>query len=117
MKSRVTSGQIAKRSDMLEIGCRKCDLYDRLSVASLIEQYGADQPISGLLDTLANCPRRQSPSIFARCGAYWKLPQHDEVLRIVVPIIIVAALVFSLALMLAVFGFATPRIWAPRSTF
>jgi hypothetical protein len=78
---------------MLEMGCRKCDLYDRLSVARLIEEYGADQALPGLLKTFtADCSRHRALSIYSRCGAYWEFMRHDPALRIALPIIILAAL-------------------------
>jgi hypothetical protein len=71
MKTEITLGQVAEHLEMLEIGCRKCERYGRQRVARLIEEYGADQAMPGLLKTLAaDCPRQQAHSIYDRCGAY-----------------------------------------------
>jgi hypothetical protein len=103
MKTEITLGEVAEHLEMIEIGCRKCDRYARLSVGRLIEEYGAHQAMRGLLSTFAaDCPRQRAPSIYARCGAYWKF-HHDDALRIVLLIIILAAL--------ALFGLTTPPIW------
>jgi hypothetical protein len=64
MRTEITIGQVAQYLALLEIGCRKCDRYGRLSIASLITKYGADQALPGLLKTLvANCPRQRAYSI------------------------------------------------------
>jgi hypothetical protein len=123
MKTEITLGEVPGHLEMIEIGCSKCDLYDRLSVARLIEEYGADQALPGLLRTLtADCPRHRARTIYARCGAYWGFMRHDPALRIVLPIIMLAALALSLASALLLFGLAAPPIWvvtpdasAPRS--
>jgi hypothetical protein len=123
MKTEITLGEVAEHLEMIEIGCHKCDLYDRLSVARLIEEYGADQASPGLLRTVTvDCPRHRARSIYARCGAYWEFMRHDPALRVVLPIIILAALALSLASALLLFGLAAAPIWvmtpdvsAPRS--
>ena len=111
MRTEITLGQVAEHLEMIEIECGKCDRYDRLSVARLIEEYGAKQAMPGLLSTLAaDCPRQQAHSIYNRCGAYWSFMHHDGALRIVLLIIILAALVLSFAA-LALFGLTAPPIW------
>jgi hypothetical protein len=99
MQTEITLAEVAEHLEVIEIGCRKCDLYDRLSVAELIEEYGADQALPGLLGTFtANCPRHRARPIYARCGAYWELMRRDPAPRIVLPIIILAALAAALLL-------------------
>jgi hypothetical protein len=112
-------GDVAEHLEMLEIACRKCGLYDRLNVAELIEEYGSDQALPGLLGTFtADCPRHRARPIRGRCGSYWEFMRRDLAPRIVLPIIILAALASALLL----FGLAATPIWvitpdasAPRS--
>jgi hypothetical protein len=119
VRTEITLAEVAAHLEVLEIGCRKCDLYDRLSVAELIEEYGADQALPGLIRTFtADCPRQRARTIYARCGAYWEFMRRDPAPRIVLPIIILAALAIALLL----FGLAATPIWvitpdvsAPRS--
>jgi|HubBroStandDraft_6_1064221.scaffolds.fasta_scaffold315375_4 hypothetical protein len=111
MKTDITLGHVAEHLEMLEIGCRKCDLYDRLSVARLIEEYGADQAMPELLRSLAaDCPRQPALLVYARCGAYWKFMRHERALRMVLLIIVLAALALSLVA-LGLFSLPTPPIW------
>jgi hypothetical protein len=110
MRTEITLGKVAEHLEMIEIECRKCDRYDRLSVARLIEEYGAEQAMPGLLSTLAaDCPRQRAHSIYNRCGAYWRF-MRDDSLRIVLPIIILVALALSFAAF-ALFGLTAPPIW------
>jgi hypothetical protein len=107
-------GDVAEHLEMLEIACRKCGLYDRLNVAELIEEYGSDQALPGLLGTFtADCPRHRARPIRG-----WEFMRRDLAPRIVLPIIILAALASALLL----FGLAATPIWvitpdasAPRS--
>jgi hypothetical protein len=63
-----------------------------------------------LLSTLsAACKHQRAHSIYNRCGAYWRL-MRDDALRIVMPIIILAALALSFAAF-ALFGLTAPPIW------
>jgi hypothetical protein len=123
VQTEITLAEVAEHLEVVEIGCRKCDLYDRLNVARLIEEHGADQALPALLGTFtADCPRHRARPIYARCGAYWEFRRHDPALRIVLPVIILAALALCLASALLLFGLAAPPIWvvtpdvsAPRS--
>ena len=72
MQSETTLAQVAEHLSMLEVGCRKCERYGRLSIARLIAEHGAGQGLNGLLGMLsADCPRNTAHSIYDRCGAYY----------------------------------------------
>jgi hypothetical protein len=47
MRTEITLSQVAEHLEMIEIECRKWDRYDQLSVARLIEGYGAEQAMPG----------------------------------------------------------------------
>jgi hypothetical protein len=68
---------IADKITMLEIACRRCGRPGRLSMARLIEQYGADIRLPELQHVLASdCPRVVADSISAQRDVY--CPQLDR---------------------------------------
>jgi hypothetical protein len=52
MQTETTLAQVAEHLSMLEVGCRKCERYGRLSIARLIAEHGAGQGMNGLLGLL-----------------------------------------------------------------
>jgi hypothetical protein len=43
MQTETTLARVAEHLSMLEVGCRKCERYGRLSIARLIAEHGAGQ--------------------------------------------------------------------------
>ena len=73
----ITLGELAERSPVLSVACRRCGRNGRLHVAKLIAQHGAAMGLPQLKHILAaDCPRLNSWSIYDRCGAnYPELPR------------------------------------------
>jgi hypothetical protein len=70
MKMVITLADTARVQDVLELRCEKCDRYGRFRVAGLIERYGRDMGLPELRGILsADCPSRQSVSIYDQCQA------------------------------------------------
>ena len=65
-------GQVEARTLMLDVVCSHCDRRGCLSTARLVERHGPDLPMPALLDLLtADCPRRNSGSLYQACGAHF----------------------------------------------
>jgi hypothetical protein len=56
----------------ITIVCEPCGRRGRYGVARLIERHGADIKMPDLLETLANCPKTRSASIYDRCKAVYE---------------------------------------------
>jgi len=68
----VSLGEIAGKLTMLEVACSKCERHGRLSVAELIERYGAASDLFNLRTVLAaDCPRAGAGSMKEQCGAHY----------------------------------------------
>jgi hypothetical protein len=68
----VPSGALTLRNlpgDYLELACRKCERWGRLSRTRLVDQYGIDIPLPDLLAELAKCSRRGN--FHDACGVYY----------------------------------------------
>src|SRR5271169_3906843 len=65
------------RGPTLSIVCQPCGRRDRYSVETLIAQHG-DPKLTDLLETLANCPKARSASIYDRCKAVYSGLTLDE---------------------------------------
>jgi hypothetical protein len=58
-------------SEMLEVACEKCGLYERYGVALLIEIHGAEHPLSDVLEHVSKgCPAKSTANNV--CGAYFR---------------------------------------------
>jgi hypothetical protein len=69
MSGSITLGAVAKRTDVLNVACSRCDRAGRYILAVLIARHGADFGIPTLLRQLAaNCPKRKSISAYDLCG-------------------------------------------------
>ncbi len=76
----VTLGEIAAQASMIEVACRKCERFGRLSTAKLLRQHGADTKMPDLLPEIArDCPRVNAHSIYDQCGAYYAGPHTRPV--------------------------------------
>lgn len=67
----LTLSDIAARTPVLDVACRRCPRRGRYHTAKLIERYGPDKPGPELLREMsADCPRRLDPhpSLYERCG-------------------------------------------------
>jgi hypothetical protein len=58
-------------SPTLSIVCEPCNRHGRYSVARLVEEHG-DAKLTGLIVTLANCPKARSASVYDRCKAVYE---------------------------------------------
>jgi hypothetical protein len=66
----VIFSDIADKLDMLRVECPRCGRAGRYAVARLIRERGRDAGLHEFLTELtADCPRRRSVDIYARCGA------------------------------------------------
>jgi hypothetical protein len=64
-------GDLAQRTAVLEVGCSRCGRAGRYPLAPLIERHGAAFPVPMLLLLLsADCPKRQSISVYDLCGVH-----------------------------------------------
>lgn len=63
---------IAGRTAMLVVDCRRCPRKGRYRLDKLIARYGLDEPVATFVDSLtADCPHKMKPnaSIYDRCRA------------------------------------------------
>jgi hypothetical protein len=58
-------------SPTLSIVCEPCNRRGRYSVARLVEEHG-DAKLTELLQTLADCPKAWSASIYDRCKVVYE---------------------------------------------
>ena len=64
-------GDVAARTDMLHVACKRCNRAGKYKLAKLIEQHGRSFPIPLLLDELAgDCPKRESVTVYDLCGIF-----------------------------------------------
>ena len=56
----------------LAIGCEPCDRRGRYNVARLIERHGGEVRMPDFLQTLSDCPKARSLSIYDRCKAVYE---------------------------------------------
>ena len=78
MTDAITLGQVAARTDWLEVGCKRCGRSGRYSTKHLVELLGTGFGASRLLDAWASdCPHRGS--LWDRCGV--EFPEIPELLR------------------------------------
>jgi hypothetical protein len=59
------------RGPTLTIVCEPCVMRGRYTVAMLLEEHG-DARLTDLLQTLADCPKARSVSIYDRCRAVYE---------------------------------------------
>jgi hypothetical protein len=68
----VQLGDIAGKITMLEIACSRCERRDRLLVAQLIQEHGADMGLPELRYILpSDCARAEAASVSAQCDVYY----------------------------------------------
>jgi hypothetical protein len=80
MTSSITLGQVAARTEWLEVGCKRCGRSGRYSTKKLVEHLGAGFGVSELLTALASdCPHRVMENRWDRCGA--EFPEIPELFR------------------------------------
>jgi len=65
-------GQVAARTDVLEVACRRCERRGRYSVAGLVARHGAGMDLLDLRRVLAGaCPRWGATNIYELCGVHF----------------------------------------------
>jgi hypothetical protein len=61
----IVLGDVADRTDVLNVGCRRCGRAGKYKLTRLIEQHGRSFPIPVLLDELsADCPKGESVTAY-----------------------------------------------------
>ena len=72
MSGSITLAQVAERTAVLAVACSRCDRAGQYSLTTLIERYGAREPIPLLLQILSSdCPKRQqSIHAYDLCGMH-----------------------------------------------
>jgi hypothetical protein len=63
-------GDVAARTDALEVACTRCDRAGRYPLATLIERHGRSFPIPTLRAFSEDCPKRFSVSAYDLCGVH-----------------------------------------------
>jgi len=65
-------GEVAARGvRVLDIRCGRCDRHGRLSLARLVEEYGADAPVRVVMqDQIGECPNKDHSQLQSRCDPY-----------------------------------------------
>ncbi len=72
----ITFSDIAGTQTMLHVVCEKCGRAGRYQVPRLTRERGPDSTfISFLKDLTRHCPKRNSTSIYDRCGATFHRPR------------------------------------------
>jgi hypothetical protein len=62
---------VAQHTDVLVIGCTRCDRAGRYQLDTLIARYGLAFGVPALLRPLsADCPKRESVSAYDLCGVH-----------------------------------------------
>lgn len=70
--STLSLGDVAARTEALEVACSRCDRRGRYPVVNLIRRYGAAIDLPSLLRLLsADCPEHGTVGQYARCGAHY----------------------------------------------
>jgi hypothetical protein len=67
MRTRITLGEIAARTDMLDVQCSRCDRRGRISVKRLVREHGPD---ADMPDLTGDCPNLDGP-IMERCDIFF----------------------------------------------
>jgi hypothetical protein len=71
MSGSITLADVEERTDWLAVACTRCDRAGRYSLDTLIINHGRHLGIPALLRTLsADCPKRQSVSVYDLCGIH-----------------------------------------------
>ena len=71
----VALADVAARATHLDVECSRCSRRGRYQLARLVEQLGADFPMTDLGAELANCPNRHAPAHGERCDVFFpRLP-------------------------------------------
>jgi hypothetical protein len=77
----VTLGQVcAAGVVVLDVACHGCPRRGRYRVTRLIDRHGAGKGLTELRNMLAaDCPKRDSTSVFNQCGAYFPKVAGQEI--------------------------------------
>ncbi|BDC38939.1 hypothetical protein PTKU15_22360 [Paraburkholderia terrae] len=67
----VALADVAARAKHLDVACTRCSRRGRYQLARLVEQFGADFPMTDLGAELANCPNRNVTAHGARCDVFF----------------------------------------------
>jgi hypothetical protein len=67
----ITLGEVAQRTEVLDIRCGRCERHGRLNVARLLAEHGPHAPIAAVMRTqVVDCPKRDDAQIQNRCDPY-----------------------------------------------
>ncbi|MGF6607069.1 hypothetical protein OKW45_001969 [Paraburkholderia sp. WSM4175] len=85
-KGSVSLSEVAARATHLEVACTRCERRGRYRLAKLLDQLGADFPMTDLGSEITDCPRRSESAPNKRCDVYFPgLPQimnGDQAVRL-----------------------------------
>lgn len=71
MTGSITLADVAARTDGLVVACTRCERAGRYSLDTLIRRHGPAFGVPALLRHLsADCPKRQSISVYDLCDAH-----------------------------------------------
>jgi hypothetical protein len=73
-------GEVAERTNRLEVVCQKCDRHGVLNVARLVQEHGANFPMTELL--AGDCERLKAAKFHDPCGC--RFPELPRVFGVVV---------------------------------
>ena len=67
----ITLGEVAGRTDMIELRCGRCDRRGRLNTVRLLREYGPGAAIGEVMRLqIGDCPHRNEAQIQNRCDPY-----------------------------------------------
>lgn len=70
-KNWILPGEVAERTEAIEIRCHRCDRHDRLSIARLMAEHGPAASMGEVLrEQIRDCPKRDEGRIQDRCDPY-----------------------------------------------
>jgi hypothetical protein len=71
MAGSIALQEVAAHTDVLAVGCTRCERTARYQMATLIERHGRSFPVPALLHELSvDCVKRQSVSQYDLCGVH-----------------------------------------------
>ena len=77
MKGAITLGDVAARTALLDVACRRCIRQGRYSMARLVREHGPDTPLwqafTGIND---NCLEKDNRAAGEACSIHW--PQLSD---------------------------------------
>ena len=72
MKGAITIGQVAQRTAMLDVACRRCTRRGRVSMARLMREHGGDAALwEAFIGVNDDCPNKDNVAAGKACSIYW----------------------------------------------